>query len=369
MAVIAGLDTRDLIGVTGSPTGTGGAINESMMQKIWDISRIHLPFLDRAGTGSVDAMFYDWITDKLVAANGANKWVDTATYSTTTASGVTDYADSATVPSVRMRNHVQTMVKAISVSELAQAVSSVGGAGGLSYNLIVAQKELKRDMEARCVGNYASVASVAATTAGETASYFAGVQDQTVPTRTLFDVGAGAGADGGYNTTTFVFDAYTPGTARGVTETEIRDLVQALYIGGCGGPDETLVAMCAPALKRTISTYFYTSTAKIASYVKDVGGGTHSTASGSTEFWQTDFGLLELVPNRFMGDLGTNQYALAIYDPAYFEIVYLRNVNTTVNAKIGLVDRRTVNVSFGTRFNPECMAAMGDINPATAMVA
>jgi len=366
MAVIAGLDTRDIIGITGSPTGTGGAINESMMQSIWDISRIPLPFQDAVGRGKVNSIFYDWITDKLVAANGANKWVDSATYSTTTASGVTDYADSATAPSIRYRNHIQTMVKAISISELAGAVSSVGGSGGLSYNLIVAQKEIRRDMEARCVGNYASVASSGAATAGETASFVAGCKDQTVPTRNLVDT---AGTEGGYNTSTFVFDQLTVGTKRAITEAKIRDLAQALYTGGCGGPEQNLTAMCAPTIKRTVSSYFYTSTAKISSLLKDVGDANQATAQGSVEYFQTDFGNIQLVPHRFMGDLGTNQYAFFMFDPAYFEIVYLRDVNVTENAKIGLMDRRTVNVSFGTRFNPECMGLIADIDDVLPMTA
>jgi hypothetical protein len=366
MAVIAGLDARDLMGITGNPTGTLGAINEDMMQKIWDISRIPLPFYDRVGRGRITAPVYDWVTDRLVAANGANKWVDSASYSTTTASGVVDYADSATVPTIKYRNHAQIMVKAISVSELAQSVSSVGGSGGLEYNLIVAQKELRRDMEARLIGNYASVASVAATTAGETASYIAGCKDQTVPTRNLVDT---AGTEGGYNTSTFVFDALTVGTARGITEAKIRDLAQALYLGGCGGPDQNLVGMCDPTLKRTVSGYFYTSTAKVASLLKDVGSASQATAQGSVEYFITDFGTVELVPNRFMGDLGTNQYAFFLFDPSYFEIVYIRDVTVTENAKIGLMDRRTANVYWGTRFNPECMGVIADINPATAMTA
>jgi hypothetical protein len=279
---------------------------------------------------------------------------------------VTDYADSATAPSIRFRNHAQIMVKAISVSELAGMVDSVGGSGGLSYNLIVAQKELRRDMEARCVGNYASVAPSAATTAGETASYVAGCKDQTVPTRNLCDT---AGTEGGYNTSTFVFDALTAGTKRAITETKLRDLAQALYIGGCGGPDQNLVGMCAPTIKRTVSSYFYTSTAKVASFLKDVGGASQATAQGSTEFFITDFGTIELVPNRIMGDLGTNQYGFFLFDPEYFEIVYVRDVSVTENAKIGLMDRRTASVYWGTRFNPECMGIIADIDDALPMTA
>lgn len=361
MAVIAALDAKtDLAGVT-----VGGAINEDVMQKIWDISRIPLPFTDAVGTGRVSAAQYDWVVDKLATA-AQNKWVETANFSTTTASGVTDFADSATAVTARLRNHIQVSVKAISVSEMANAVSSVGGSGGLEYNLMVAQQELKRDIEFSALGNYASVAGNGASTAPVTAGFAAAVQDQTTPTRNLCDT---SGTQGGWNSGTSVFDAYTPGTKRALTEAKLRDLCQALYTGGCGGPDQTLTAMCAPTIKRTISQYMYTSSARIAQLVKDVGDSSQAVAQGSVEIFITDFGTLKLVPNRFMGDLGTNQYGLYVFDPNYFELVYLRGVNTTAGAKLGLVERRIVNAYWGTRFNPECIGAILDIDDAAAMTA
>lgn len=361
MAVIAALDRTDLAGVA-----TGGMINEDVMQRIWDVSKIPLPMTDRIGSGRVTANQFDWVTDKLAQPDTANRWVETANFSTAGATGVTDYADSATAPTVRYRNHVQISVKAVSVSEVAEAVSTVGGSGGLAYNLMVAQQELRRDVEAITLANQASVAGNSTTTAPQTASYVAGCKDQTVPTRNLVNT---AGTEGGYNTGTGLFAAYTPGTARGITETMLRDLALDLYLGGCGGPGERLVLMTAPALKRTISTYMYTSSARIASLVKDVQSAEMAAAQGAVDIFITDFGTLELVPNRFMGDLGTNQFAAYMFDPSYFEHVYLRGYTTVQNAKIGLVDRRTVNVYWGTRFNPECMGAILDINPATTMAA
>jgi hypothetical protein len=361
MAVIAALDAKgDLAGVA-----LGGVINEDVMQAIWDISRIPLPMSDRIGRGTVTSDTYDWVTDKLASA-AANAWVEQANFSTTTATAPTDYADSATAPTVRYRNRIQISAKAVSVSELGQAVSSVGGSGGLAYNVEVAQRELRRDIELATTSNNASVAGNATTTASVTAGYMAAVKDQTTPTRNLCDT---AGTEGGYNSGTGVFAAYTPGTARGITETLIRDMAQALYLGGCGGEGMNLTAMCVPALKRTISTYMYTSSARIAQLTKEVGSEGSHTATSNVTVFATDFGVLELVPNRIMVDYGTNQNALLIFDPDYVEQVFLRGFTTTENAKIGLVDRRTMSAYWGTRFNPECMGAIADINASTAMVA
>jgi hypothetical protein len=308
---------------------------------------------------------YDWVRNRLAAA-AENKWVETANFSTTTATTVTDFADSSHVVLNRYRNQVQISVKAISVSEMSAATNSIGGAGTLEYNLMYAQQELRRDMEFHMVGNYASVVGDSSTTAPVTASYIAGCQDQTNPTRNLYD---GASTQGGWNTSTKVFDAATLGTKRAITETLLRNMAQALYLGGVGGADQTLVAMCAPTIKRTISQYMYTSSARIAQLVKDVGGTSQATAQGSVEIFITDFGTLQLEANRFMGDLGTDQYAILIFDPMFYEQVFLRGINTTAGAKLGLVERRIVNAYWGTRFFPEAMGVIMDIDDAAAMTA
>lgn len=360
MAVIAALDAKgDLAGVA-----VGGVIRESVMDDIWNISRIPLPLTDRIGRGTVNAASYDWVTDKLATAVATNAWVEQANFSTTTATTATDFADSATPPSVRLRNHIQISVKAVTVSELADAVTSVGGSGGLAYNLMVAQQELKRDLEATMLSNKPSVLGNATTTAPQTAGYAASVQDQTTPTRDLCDT---SGTQGGWNSGTSIFDAYTPGAKRAITETKLRNIAQALYLGGCGGPDQALVAMCAPTIKRTISTYMFTSSARIAQWTKEVGSNASNSAVGAVDVFITDFGTLELVPNRFQVDLGTNQYGLYVFDPNYYEQVFLRGVTTSVNAKIGLVERRTMSAYWGTRFNPECIGAILDIDDAAAM--
>jgi hypothetical protein len=362
MAVVASLDSFQLRAVA-----TGGIIREDIMDQIWNVSRIPLPFTDRVGRGSVSAAFYDWVVDRLATPDTGNAWVEEAFFSQSTATAPTDYADSTTVPTVKYRNYVQVSVKAVSVSEFGNAVTSVGGAGGLAYNLTQAQQELRRDVEAIAIGNFSSVVGNATTTAPRTASYVAMCQDLSNPTRNLVDAASTFTA---YNTSTGIFTALgAAGTARAITEAMLRDMAQALYVGGCGGPGQALTLMTTPALKRVISTYMYTSSARIASLVKDVTSSVMATAQGAVDIFITDFGTLELVPNRFQAALsGGREYAM-MFDPAYFELVYLKGYNVTENAKIGLVDRRTCNVYWGTRGNPECMGVIADIDATVAMTA
>jgi hypothetical protein len=365
MAVVASLDSFALRAVA-----TGGVVREDIMDKIWDVSRIPLPFTDRVGRGTVSAAFYDWVVDRLATPDTANAWVEEAFFSQSTASAPTDYADSATAPTIKYRNYVQVSVKGVSVSEFGNSVTSVGGSGGLAYNLTVAQQELRRDVEAMALGNFSSVVGNATTTAPRTAGYVAMCQELSSPTRDLVNSSSTYTA---YNSGTGIFAALgIAGTKRAMTEAFLRDMAQALYVGGCGGPGQNLTLMTSPTLKRVISTYMYTSTARIASLVKDVASSEMATAQGAVDIFITDFGTLELVPNRFQTPLTTGadirDYAM-MFDPSYFELVYLRGYQTTENAKIGLMDRRTCNVYWGTRANPECIGVIADIDTDQAMTA
>ncbi len=370
MAVLGGLD------VTTASTGlaavaTGGAINEDLMSKIWDISRIPLPFLDKCGRGKVSAQQFDWVRDRLVAA-ADNAWVERATYASS-ASGVTDFASSATAPLNRFRNHVQISVKAVAMSEMADDVSSVGGSGGLAYNVMVAQQELMRDIEFSIVGRLGASVAGTASTAPRAASYIA-IPDVTasgvVANDTFGQAGSGI-TQGGWETSgnTWAIPTGTA-TAAALSEDDIRDLVTNLHKNGACDHDKSLVAMASPDLKRTISEYMFTSTARIGSLVKETGDD-NGRAVGSIEYFQTDFGLLQLVPNRFMSTVSlTNAFScLWVFDPAQFELVYLRGPTTTELAKQGLVNVRMVNAYWSTRFHPEACGGILGIDATAAMTA
>jgi len=159
-------------------------------------------------------------------------------------------------------------------------------------------------------------------------------------------------------------------TAAALAEDDIRDLVTNLHKNGATEADKPMVAMCSPDLKRTISEYMFTSSARIGSLIKEAGENS-GRAVGAVEYFVTDFCVLELVPNRFMSTVSlTNAFSnLWIFDPAQFELVYLRGPTTTALAKQGLVDVRMVNAYWGTRFHPEACGAVMGIDASAAMTA
>lgn len=377
MTAITSLDAKtDLAAVV-----IGGAINESVMQKIWDVSRVPLPFTDRVGTGSCSAAQQDWVRDRL-AAGADNAFVETAETPITGASAVTVVQDASVQPLNRYRNHVQVSARVAVVTELSNLVSSVGGSGGIAYQIMKAQRQLKQDIEYMITARtQASLAGNGTTIAPRCNSLNAIADLNIVGTLDTFRsiASAGASTDGGWDGAS-VFAApnmvATP-TPTALAESDIRDAVQDLYMMGSSDPDKALVLMTSPPLKRIISEYYYTSTAKAAPFIKTSGEGANQRAVGSVEFIVTDYATLELVPNRFMGEEQAtsngaslaNNHQLHIFDPDMFEIVYARGVVTQELAKVGLAERRLVNAYWSTRFHPEAYSLICDISVLLAMTA
>jgi hypothetical protein len=367
MAALSALDAQtDLAGVA-----TGGAINEDLQQKIWDLSAIPLEGLDRIGRGRVTAPSFSWIRDRLAAA-ADNAVVENAGYGTS--ASATEFVNTATAPLNRFINHVQISTKAIATSRMAQAVNSVGNQGSLAEQLVIANRELMRDIEFSIFSRLgASVAGVAASTAARAASYISWL-DVTASNVVLFDTFSQAGSgvtQGGWETSgnTWAIPTGTC-TTGGLTETLVRTAILNLFKNGACDTNKSLVAMTTAELKQNISTYMYSSTAKIGSFIKE-SGDTSSRAVGNVEYWQTDYCLLELVANRLMTTLTlSNAFTpLWIFDPAQIELVYLIGPNTTAPAPDGLVDVRWTSAYWSTRFHPEATAGIVGINSATAMAA
>jgi len=367
MAALAALDSQaDLAGVA-----TGGAINEDLQQKIWDISAIPLEGLDRIGRGRVTAPSFSWIRDRLAAA-ADNAFIENAGYGTS--AGVTEIVNSASAPLNRFINHVQISAKAVAVSRMAQAISTPGSVGSLSENLVIANRELMRDIEFSIFSRLgASVAGNAVSTAARAASYISWL-DVTASNVVAFDTFSQAGSgltQGGWETSgnTWAIPTGTC-TTGGLTETLVRTSCLNLFKNGACDTTKSLVAMSTAEMKQNISTYMYTSTAKIGSFIKE-SGDTSSRAVGNVEYWQTDYCLLELVANRLMSTLTlSNAFTpLWIFDPGQVELVYLIGPNTTAPAPDGLVDVRWTSAYWSTRFHPEATAGIVGINSATAMAA
>ena len=69
----ANIDSADLKGLA-----AGGVIREDVMNKIWDISKIPLPFTDMVGSESSKQEYKEWVLDELAAPDTTNARIDGA---------------------------------------------------------------------------------------------------------------------------------------------------------------------------------------------------------------------------------------------------------------------------------------------------
>lgn len=338
-----------------------GMIHEDVLNSIADISKISLPFTERAGVASHSNQNFTWPMDKLRAPVTTGQRIDGS-----------DTTGDDTKNGRRVGNHSEIRTKRLPVSTRAQAVNTIGYANALARQITERMQEMKRDVEATALSNNASVEGTDIA-AGVTAGLNAWLTSLDVDGNAASDpnVLRGAiGADGGWDATDTdgLVAAATPGTVRAIAESLIRDVVEGIY--SKGGEPSTI--MVPPKLKRRISEYLFTSSARVATMINDAPNGSapERKAQGSVDLFITDFGSLELVPNRLQLPITTNNHTAYVLDWSFVQLSYLSGYTVEPLAKVGLADNRQLMVDWGLRVgNWDAIGGVADCNPALAMVA
>jgi hypothetical protein len=138
---------------------------------------------------------------------------------------------------------------------------------------------------------------------------------------------------------------YTPGTQRAFTEAQVKDVLQKVYTAG-GEPD---TIMLPPAAKQTFSGF----TGNATRMDKSEDAKLYS----SVDFYVSDFGTLQCVPNRFMA---TREAFVLQADK--MAIAYLRPFQTIELAKTGDAEQREILVEYCLEMRaPKAMGAIYDI--------
>lgn len=347
----ANLDSADLKAVK-----SGGLIREDAMNKIFDISRIPLPFTDMIGDETAKNAYVEWTQDTLANPNLSNAVVDGS-----------DASGNDTAVGRRVGNQHQISVKVVQVSYRADASNTIGRAKELAYQVMRRQQELRRDVEAIALSNQASVADDGNTTAGKVGGLPAWMVTNT-------SNGASPGANGGFDSANNggkLVTARTAGVARALSEDTLRDIIESVYNQG-GDPT---VMMTTPKLIRRFSKYMLTSGSHVATIMADQGQSKKpATALGAVNVFVTDFGTIKAVPNRLQQTYASSDAATCadvfILDPAYLSMCYLKGYQTDVLAKTGLSEKRLMSVDWTLIVHTEkAHGRISDVNVASAMVA
>lgn len=273
---------------------------EDLADVIYDISPQDTPIMSSIGKGKATAVYHEWQTDALAAATTANAAVEGADATAATLS-----------PTTRIGNYTQIVQKTIQVSGTLESVDKAGRKSEKAYQLAKASAELKRDIEAIITANQGQSAgnSSTARVLGSLLSY--------IKTNT----NKGSGTTAGTDPTTIGVSTRGDGTTRTFQESMLKDVVQKVFTSG-GTPTLLVVP---PALKQVVSGFQGLSQHR---YNSNTGGDI--TILAGADLYQSDFGVLQIVPNRFM----RSRDALVL-DPEYASLNYLRPFQTNDLAKTG----------------------------------
>jgi len=339
----------------------GGLINEDVMRKIFNISRIPLVFQDAIGVGEPASNAYtEWTQDSQASVDTSNAVVDGADASGNNAAGGS-----------RVGNHCQISDKLVEVTERAQASDVIGRANELMYQLAMRQHDLLRDCEAILLLNQASVADDGNTTAGKVGGFPAWLETNALR--------GTSGADGGFNTSTKVVDAPTAGQSRVLlTDTHLKELIEDVYLSN-GDPT---ILMSVPQLIRRLNAFVLANPTTFAiatptANVEGAGPGVEQTAQGYISFLKTDFGfLLKLLPNRLQQTYSSGDSSavsvcdLLLIDPNLVEVAELIGIHAEPLAKLGLADRRMLSRDYTLRVGDEkAHGVVADLLPTGTIAA
>ena len=275
---------------------------EDLSDVIYNISPTDTPFLSSAAKTAATAVLHEWLTASLAAASTSNAVIE---------------GDEATLDAVtattRLSNSCQIMDKTVVITGTQEAVDKAGRASELAYQIAKKAKELKRDMEAQITTNNAEVTG-SATAAREMGSLGAWVATN--------DVMGTSGTSGSVGNT-----ARTDGTQRAFTEDLLKSVIKSVWNEG---GDPTMI-MVGPFNKQKLSGFTGNSTRFDA--------GADATLYTSVDVYASDFGQLQVVPNRFSRD--RDAYVL---DMDYWGVAFLRDFTMHELSKTGDSEKRQLLV-------------------------
>jgi hypothetical protein len=281
---------------------------EDLTNVIYDISPTDTPIMSSIGKSKATGVYHEWQTDALAAATTSNALVEGASAS-----------EATLTPTTRLGNYTQIVGKTIMISGTLEAVDKAGRKSEKAYQLAKASAEIKRDIESIITANQGQSAGSSGSTARKMGSLLSYIKTNS---------NEGSGTTAGVDPVTIGVSTRTDGTTRTFTETILKDVISKVFTSG-GTPTTLFVS---PALKQVVSGFTGLSAQR---YQVPTSG--QATILAGADLYQSDFGVLQIVPNRFM----RTRDALVL-DPEYAALAYLRPFQTNELAKVGDADKTQI---------------------------
>jgi len=281
---------------------------EDLTDVIYDISPTETPIMSTIGKTKATSVTHEWQTDSLAAATTANALVEGASAS-----------EGTITPTTRLANLTQIVGKTVMVSGTLLASDLAGRKSEMAYQLAKASAEIKRDIETIITANQGQAAGSSGSSARKMGSLLSYIKTNTSKNGTSVT---------GVDPTTLGVSTRTDGTTRAFTETILKDVIAKVFASG-GTPSALFVS---PAQKQVVSAF-----TGLAAQRYQVPTSGQATILAGADLYQSDFGVLQIVPNRFM----RTRDAL-ILDPEYAALAYLRPFQTNDIAKVGDSDKKQI---------------------------
>jgi hypothetical protein len=235
---------------------------EDLSDIIYRIDPVDTPVMSSIATEKATAVNHEWQTQALAAASGSNAQAEG-----------NDFAGVAVTPTVRLGNVAQISAKYVVVSGTQQAVKHAGRASEIAYQEMLKGMELKRDMETVLVGTNQAKAS---TDPRNLASMLSWIKSNTSKGASGADPSAADGTG-----------TRTDGTQRAFTEANLKTVLNSIWTNG-GKPN---MIVTGAFNKQVFSTFTGRSTPMEEAKSK--------TIVASVDAYESDFGKLKVVPDRF----------------------------------------------------------------------
>lgn len=278
---------------------------EDLEDTIYRVAPEKTPFISAAQKKKATARYHEWQTEVLATPDATNAALEG------------DDVGSLDAPtnSTRVGNYCQIFTKKLGVSRTQEVVDKAGRKSELNRQKVNKGIELRRDMEKRMIGNFASVNEVSSTPRG-TAGLLAWLTS---------NVSRGAsGASGGFSAG--IVAAATNGTQRTLTEA----LLKTVWAGAFNNGADPSIAYMGAVHKQQFSAF--TGIADIRAEVK---GREQATIVAGAEVYVGDFGQLMLVPHPY----GLTRDLVAV-DPEYVAVATLDGFKVDDLAKTGDSQRK-----------------------------
>ena len=263
---------------------------EDLANMIYRIDPTDTPFLSGIEKAKASAVLHEWQTQALASASSTNAQLE----------GDDATADAATA-TVRLGNIAQIARKVPQVTGTQQAVDHAGRGNEMAYQEMLKGKELKRDMETSLIGSTGTSTGGGKQSGSDTVVRRLGPLLSWVKSNTSVSTSGTTGVE----PTGDGSNIRTDGTQRAFTEAQLKTVLSSLWTNG-GKPDTIMVG----AFNKQI---FSTFTGRAS----PIEQATSKKITASVDAYESDFGRLKVVPNRFQRSRDAFIFQMDMWAVAY----------------------------------------------------